>query len=109
MSAVYIRNGTPVGTQSVCGTCEYAQIMRGFRESEEIVYCTYANPTILVPFPLRECTNHADKNRPSWEQMEKLAIELRPSGSLKPVGFNRSSAGFVTEPDVEDEDEVVNK
>lgn len=113
MTAVYIKNGTPVGSQSACSTCEYAQIMRGFRDSEELVYCTYANPTFLVPFPVRECTNHADKNKPSWEEMQKLAIEVRPTESFKPVGFNRAGAGFVTEPELEDEeeteDEVVNK
>lgn len=106
MSAVYVKNGTPVGSQSVCSTCEYAQIMRGFRASEEVVYCTYANPTFLVPFPVRDCTNHADKNKPSWEDMQKLAIEVRPASSFKPVGFNRSGRDFVTE--LEDEDEAVN-
>ncbi len=98
----------------MCLTCEFAQIIRGFRESEELTYCTYGTPTMLVPFPVRECTYYADKNKPSWEQMEKLAIEVRPTVSLKPVGFNRSGAGFVTSSN-EDEDsgeiehEVVNK
>ncbi len=113
MSAVYIKNGTPVGSQSVCLTCEFAQILRGFRDSEELTFCTYCNPTILVPFPVRECSNYADKNKPNWEQMEKLAIEVRPNVSMKPVGFNRSGTGFVTQADdeevAESDDQVVNK
>ena len=118
MTAVYVKNGTPVGSQSVCSTCEFAQIMRGFRDSEEIVYCNYTTPTSLVPFPVRECTNYADKNRPNWEQMQKLAIEIRPTAPLKPVGFNRKGAGFITvrelegesdETVTETEEEVVNK
>ncbi len=111
MSAVYIKNGTPVGSQSVCLTCVYAQIVRGFRDSEEVTYCTYGNPTMLVPFPVRDCSYYADKNKPSWEQMEKLAIEVR-TGSPKPVGFNRTRTGFITQTGDEDvtetEDEVVN-
>ena len=98
----------------MCESCAFAQIMRGFRDSEEIVYCNYTTPTSLVPFPIRDCTSYSDKNRPSWDQMEKLAIEVRPSASLKPVGFNRKGTGFVTEDASDDEviateDEVVNK
>ncbi len=115
MRAVYIKNGTPIGSQSVCLTCEYAQIVRGFRESEELTYCTYGNPTILLPFPVRDCSFYLDKNKPDWDQMQRLAIEVRSSESSKPVGFNRKGTGFVTssEKEVEDgvtetEDEIVN-
>ena len=61
--------------------------MRGFRESELLVYCNYPTPSIVVPFKLTECTNHYDKNRPSWKQMEELAIYVSP-GRSKPAGFS---------------------
>jgi hypothetical protein len=78
--------------------------VRGYRESEELVYCNYVFEQLLpVPFKVRECVNHADKNKPTWEQMQKLAIEIKPAVSYKPVGFNRSGTGFVTEDETEDE------
>ena len=101
MSPVYVKNGTPVGTQSRCMSCSFAHIMRGFRESEEIVYCDYSSPMLRVPFAVRECTNHADKNRPSWDQMEKLAIEVRSSSSLHSIGFGKREMERLAEPESE--------
>lgn len=108
MSAVYVKNGTPVTAPSICESCNNAHILRGFRDSEEIVYCSYAYPMILVPFKVRECSNHWDKNRPTWRQMEDLAIEIRPSVSFKPIGF-QTGVEEHTEDVIDEEDEVVNK
>lgn len=66
--------------------------MVGYRESEKITMCNDVSPNIVVPFLIYECSGYYDKNRPNWEQMEKLAITVTP-GSLKPVGF-RTAAGF---------------
>ena len=105
MGKLNIKNGTPVGSASLCETCSSAQIMRGFRESEMIVLCTYTfDQPIQVPFKVNQCTMYSDKNRPSCDLMEKLAIEVKASPSLKPAGFT-----LVTLPKTEangDEDEV---
>ena len=66
--------------------------MTGYRESESITLCTDLNPNIVVPFVIYECSGYYDKNRPSWRQMEKLAINVTP-GPLKKVGF-KVAAGF---------------
>jgi hypothetical protein len=92
MSKPYIKGGTPVGSESLCKTCCYAHIMTGYRESESITLCTDLNPNIVVPFVIYECSGYYDKNRPSWRQMEKLAINVTP-GPLKKVGF-KVAAGF---------------
>ncbi len=92
-------------TQSRCMSCDYAHILRGFRESEELVYCYFATPMFLVPFAVRDCCNHADKNRPTWEEMEKLAIEVRPSSSFRKIGFG----GREMDRDEEPETEVASK
>jgi hypothetical protein len=82
--------------------------MTGYRESEMVTMCSYADPSIVVPFVIYECTKYYDKNRPSWQQMEKLAIHVSP-GRTKPVGF-KVGAGFgettvrVVENDDEDDD-----
>ncbi len=87
MGKLNIKGGTPVGSTSKCTSCTWAHIMRGFRESEMLVFCECVTPNVLVPFKVSECSAFSDVNRPSWEQMEKLAIEVRPAASMKPAGF----------------------
>ena len=102
MGKLNIKNGTPVGSASTCESCRFAQIMRGYRESELLVYCDYISPSILVPFKLSSCTNFGDKNRPDWEQMEKLAIDVMPISSAKPAGFRvvgKPDENIVLEPE----------
>jgi hypothetical protein len=103
MSRAYIKGGTPVGSESLCRTCVNAHIMTGYRESEMVTVCTNVGPNVVVPFKIYDCSGYYDKNRPSWEQMQKLAIQVS-QGSLKPVGF-KVGAGFLTDNDEEDEDE----
>jgi len=92
MGKLPIKNGTPVGSVSLCRTCTSAQIMTGYRESELITICDNVHPNLVVPFNIYECTGYYDKNRPSWKQMQDLAIDIVPA-TLKPVGF-KTSAGF---------------
>ena len=92
MSKPFIKGGTPVGSESLCKTCSYAHIMTGYRESESVTLCNEVNPNIVVPFVIYECSSYYDKNRPSWKQMEKLAIDITPD-PLKKVGF-KVGVGF---------------
>lgn len=98
MSPVYVKNGTPVEGQSLCTSCNHSHIMRGFRESEELIYCNYVMERLLpLPFKIRECTSYADKNKPTWDQMEDLAIEIKPAVSYKPIGFKSKDRHDVLE------------
>ena len=81
-----MKNGTPIGSQSRCETCEHSHILRGYRESEEVTFCYYWS-LMVVPFKVRDCSNFSDKARPNWEQMQDLAIEIRPAPTLKSAGF----------------------
>ena len=90
MNTISVKNGTPVGEQSKCASCTHAHILRGFRESEEIAYCAFVlDQLLVVPFKVRECSNYTDKNRPTWEQMQDLAIEIQPISYAKPAGFRQ--------------------
>jgi hypothetical protein len=104
MSRAYIKGGTPVGSESLCKTCVYAQIMTGYRESEMVTVCTNVSPNVVMPFAIYECTGYYDKNRPTWEQMTKLAIDVT-TAPLKPVGF-KVGAGFLTNREEEEEPEL---
>jgi hypothetical protein len=112
MSTVYVKNGTPAEAQSKCASCMHAHILRGFRESEEIVYCnTSYYRLLLVPFKVYECSKHMDRTRPTSEQMEDLAIDILPisSTSAKPAGFRSSRRSVSVEEDtVETDPETIN-
>ena len=105
MSRPYIKGGTPVGNDSLCRTCSYAHIMRGYREPEMVTICNEVHPNVVVPFSIYDCSGYNDKNRPTWEQMTKLAIDVS-TGPLKPVGFKASNAGFLANVEVVEEDET---
>jgi hypothetical protein len=92
MGKAYIRNGTPVGTESLCKTCTSAHIITGYRESELITICTDVHPSFVLPFIVYACSGYYDKNRPSWKEMKELAIDVA-SAPLKPVGF-KVGVGF---------------
>jgi hypothetical protein len=95
MSRPYIKGGTPIGSESLCRTCINAQVMIGYRESEMVTVCTNVQPNIVLPFAIYDCTGYYDKNRPTWEQMSKLAIDVS-TAPLKPVGF-KTGAGFLAD------------
>ncbi len=89
MSRVFVKNGKPVEGRSICETCNNAHILRGYRDTEVLVYCIFNyDQTIPVPFEVRECTKHDDKNRPTWDQMEELAIPIRAAKTMKAAGLH---------------------
>jgi hypothetical protein len=92
MGKAFVKGGTPVGSESLCRTCSYAHIMTGYRESELVTMCNEVHPNIVVPFVIYECTGYYDKQKPTWEQMKKFALDIS-AGVSKPVGF-KTGAGF---------------
>jgi hypothetical protein len=67
------------------------------------VYCNFTNPVIRVSFKVRDCSNYQDRNRPDWDQMEKLAIDVQVSSSMKAAGFRLAG----DEDEQEDTDECL--
>jgi len=105
MVKVNVNNGTPVNGPHLCRNCNWGQFMTGYRESDVFVICTNSNPARVIPFVVRECTEYQDRNRPDYEQMEKLAISFSTEVNRKPTpGFR--GRGFASVPViVEDENE----
>ncbi len=105
MGKLNVKNGTPVGNAHLCRNCTNGQFTTGYRESDVLVICTNSSPARIVPFPVHECTSIRDRNRPDWEQMEKLAISFTAEPQPQAhSGLSRS--GFASVPVVvEDEDE----
>lgn len=86
MGNLYVKNGTPIGSISLCAKCSYGHVVEGYRESEAIQMCTY-DRGMIITFNVKSCSNHYDKNRPTWKQMEQLAIPVEAKKSYKNVGF----------------------
>jgi hypothetical protein len=84
--AVNVKNGTPVHGASLCETCLNAQIIRGYRASEEIVVCHATYPERDIPFRVHKCTSYLNKTRQTLRQMQDIAWVLGPKGS-KRAGF----------------------
>jgi hypothetical protein len=102
MSKVKVTNGTPVGNSHLCRSCCHGQFTVGYRESDVLVVCTNPNPARVVPFPVYECSEYWDRNRPSWDDMKKLALDFRESRRKPIAGFRNS--GFVQFPVISDDD-----
>ena len=99
MGKINMKGATRVGSASLCRTCSHAHILSGYRESEMMVVCTATYPDFPVPFVVRECSGYNDKNRPDWDQMEKLAIDVAPVSFAKKVGFGTRSREGGSQPD----------
>ena len=87
MTVSRIRSGTLQGTESLCNSCYWAHIQRGFAESEEIVLCAFLRPARPVPFKVSECTDYCDKRIPSKQDMEEIAWIIRTKDINRPMGF----------------------
>ena len=81
-----VKRGTPIHSGPLCHTCNWVHMQRGFRESEEIVFCNLGDLR-PVPFPVRECSDYRNRTHPTWDQMEELALPIDGVSTYKPAGF----------------------
>jgi hypothetical protein len=89
MSVIKIRDGRPQRTESLCNSCYWAHIQRGFAESEEVILCAFLRPARLVPFKVSQCTDYNDKRVPSKTDMEEIAWIIRTKDVNRHVGFTK--------------------
>jgi hypothetical protein len=85
--ALKIKNGTLVEGESLCRTCRNAHIQKGFRESEEAVFCALTTPIHAVTFKVAECTDYSNKLVPYRWELEKMALLINIDRKRKQVGF----------------------
>jgi len=85
-----VQNGTPLTGDWLCRTCSFAQIQKGYAESEELILCTYqawSGGPRPIPFKIRECSVYADRRRADLDGMEKTAWILLTKQAGRSVGF----------------------
>jgi hypothetical protein len=100
-----IKNGTLVEGESLCRTCRNAHIQKGFRESEEAIFCAWATPMRAISFKVAECTDYSNRLVPYRWELEKMALLINIDPARKPVGF-RSGTGAVADTEDDDEDSL---
>ena len=87
MVTIKVKGGTPQGSDTLCRTCSYGHIIKGFRATEEEVYCRYFYLEREIHFPVSECTFYEDRRLASKREMEDIAWILRTDMPRRRVGF----------------------
>jgi hypothetical protein len=70
-------------------------MVRGFRESQEVIICTYGDPSREVTFAVCECSHFRSSITPTPQQMEDIALIIPTEPARKPAGF--AGIGFETQ------------
>ena len=101
-----IKNGTLVEGESLCRTCRNAHIQKGFRESEEAIFCISWGPPRAVPFKVADCTDYSNRLVPYRWELEKMALLINVDPKRKPVGFRGETVVANDVGETEEEDSV---
>jgi hypothetical protein len=87
--AVAIAPPAPV---SLCASCAFAHIVRGYRAGEEIVVCGYAFPPRDILFAVRECTDYKPKRECSGAEIAIEGAVCSPPLELQAANFRAAAA-----------------
>lgn len=82
-----IKGGTFIEGEALCRTCRNAHIQKGFRESEEAIFCACWAPPRPVPFKVAECTDYSNRLVPFRWELEKMALLINIEPARKRAGF----------------------
>jgi hypothetical protein len=94
MPTITVKGGTPLHGESICKTCQWVHMIRGYRESQEVIICTYIDPNREVTFAVCECSHFRSSITPSPQQMEDIALIIPTQPARKSAGF--AGIGFGT-------------
>jgi hypothetical protein len=101
MQTIVMKKAALRDEESLCRACYWAHIQKGFCESEEAVFCCFSRFR-AVPFKVADCTDFSNKNVPTREQMENIALIIPTKPVRKPSGF--AGIGFSGEQEAEEEE-----
>src|SRR5258708_37759057 len=99
MQTIVMKKAALHDEESLCRACYWAHIQKGFRESEETVFCCFSRFR-AVPFKVADCTDFSNKNLPTREQMENIALIIPTRPARKRAGF--TCVGFKGESQTEE-------
>jgi len=64
MSVIRWKSFAAVRGASLCATCVWGTVRKGYGSGEMETFCRIVSPNGLVPFPVRECTGSNDRRMP---------------------------------------------
>jgi hypothetical protein len=102
MQTIVMKKAALRDEPSLCNACFWAHIQKGFRESEESVFCCFSKFR-PVPFKVADCTDFSNKNVPTREQMERMALIIPTEPARKKTGF--AGVGFAETPEIDEDEE----
>jgi hypothetical protein len=107
---VKIQGAPPQDGESLCQTCRYAHIQKGFRESEETVFCGFNDGGLRpIKFKVAACTDYTNRTVPNRWELEQMALLINVPPARKRTGF-RIGPGFVQqEEEHEDKSDALTK
>jgi len=101
---VRIQGAPPQDGESLCQTCRYAHIQRGFRESEQTVFCGFNDAGLRpIKFKVAACTDYTNRTVPNRWELEQMALLINVPPARKKAGF-RVGAGFAEQEEVNEEE-----
>ena len=101
MQTIIMKKAALSDEESLCRSCYWTHIQKGFRESEEAVFCCFSRFR-AVPFKVADCTDFSNKNVPTREQMEKIALIIPTKPARRSWGF--AGGGFSGEQETDEEE-----
>lgn len=87
MVTLKVKGGTPCGTDSLCRSCTRGHIIKGFRATEEEIFCRFFYIEREIRFSVSECTFYEDRRLASKSEMEEIAWFLTTRKAGRTVGF----------------------
>lgn len=87
MVTLKVQGGTPSGADLLCRSCTRGHIIKGFRATEEEVFCRYFYIEREIRFAVCECTFYEDRRLASKSEMEEIAWFLTTRKAGRTVGF----------------------
>jgi hypothetical protein len=87
MVTLKVQGGTPFGADSLCRSCTRGHIIKGFRATEEEVFCRFFYIEREIRFAVSECTFYEDRRLASKAEMEEIAWFLTTRKTGRTVGF----------------------
>jgi hypothetical protein len=87
MGNIQVKGGTPRHGDTLCRTCSFAHIVKGFSASQELFYCEQIHPNRPIPFAVCECSMYEDKRVTGKREMEEIAWLLTTRKPGRSVGF----------------------
>ncbi len=87
MGNFQVKGGTPRQTGTLCRTCRFGHVIRGFSASQEDNFCRVFYPERRISFAVFECSEYEDKRLASKKEMEEIAWFLTTRKAGRSVGF----------------------